>query len=138
MKIFFVLILVLLVVYLPASQSLPKKQLYIGSVVLTVEIASTSDSRSRGLMYRETLNWNNGMLFVYKREHVMEFWMRNTYVDLDIGFFDKNRVLKVIKTMKRLDETPVSSEVPVMYALEVSKGWFKSHGIVPGIQFRMD
>ena len=50
MKIFFVLILVLLVVYLPASQSLPKKQLYIGSVVLTVEIASTSDSRSRGLV----------------------------------------------------------------------------------------
>ena len=78
------------------------------------------------------------MLFVYKREHVMEFWMRNTYVDLDIGFFDKNRVLKVIKTMKRLDETPVSSEVPVMYALEVSKGWFKSHSIIPGIQFRMD
>jgi len=124
-------------VCISASQSLPQRKLLVGNAVLMVEIAEKWDTRSRGLMFRDSLDWDKGMLFIYHREQILEFWMKNTLIDLDIGFFDRERILRKIKTMKKLDETPVSSEVPVMYALEVNKGWFKARGIAEGVKFNL-
>ncbi len=112
--------------------SLKVKKVSVCGRAVFVEIADNSLSRMRGLMFRRELAWNRGMLFVYSSPRVLKFWMKNTYIDLDIGFFDEQCVLRVVKSMKKHDETTVSSDLPVVYALEVNKGWFKKSGIKVG------
>ena len=120
-----------------------KKKIKIGKVVLNVEVAETDEQHQQGLMYREKLAPNAGMIFVFNDEEPRFFWMKNTYVDLSIGFFDKNRKLIDIQDMKATTvmqkEFPnYPSRGPAQYALEVSKGWFKKNGIREGAIFNWD
>lgn len=120
-----------------------KKKMSVGSVVLTVEIADTPERQSRGLMYRTKLADGEGMLFMFDEERTQSFWMKNTYVPLDIGFFDRNRKLVDIQRMKPVKsavEIPESyrSESPAQYALEVPQGWFERHKIKKGTRFKLD
>lgn len=112
-----------------------KARIKIKNKILNIEIADTNKKKIKGLMYRRHLPWNSGMLFVYTSERILHFWMKNTYIPLDIGFFNKNKILVTVKNMKPLNETSVSSEVPVKYALEVNKGWFKKNNIRKGSKF---
>ena len=57
--------------------------------IIVVEIAKTEQQHAQGLMFRNKLNKNEGMLFVFNEERILEFWMKNTLIDLDIGYFDK-------------------------------------------------
>ncbi len=119
-----------------------KADILVGKTKLNVEIAKTETEQQRGLMFRNKLDEESGMLFVYSREQRLSFWMKNTFIPLSIGFFDKNQELVDIQDM-----TPVTSEmqsdVPsyrsagsVMYALEVNRGWFTKHKIKLKTKFK--
>ena len=73
------------------------------------------------------------MLFVFEKEKIQSFWMRNTYIPLSIAFIDKNAKIVQIEKMQPLNDTiHYASRVPVLYALEVNQGWFEKHQITIG------
>lgn len=111
-------------------------------IKITVEVARTEQEHARGLMFREKLAKDEGMLFVFENESIREFWMKNTLIDLDIGYFDKNNKLIDIQQMKAVtsimqtDLPTYPSKKPAQYALEMTKGWFKKNKIEEGAQFK--
>jgi len=120
-----------------------KKKIRIGQLKIDVELAKTNEQQQRGLMYRKSLKHNDGMLFVFDREDYRTFWMKNTWIDLSIGYFDKNRILKEIIDMKAtssLEVAPPSypNRFPAQYALEMNKGWFSKNKIKIGDKFNWD
>ena len=113
-------------------------EIQIGAKKITVEMAVTPQQHEKGLMYRETLEKDKGMLFVFDREETLSFWMKNTYVDLSIAYIDKKLKIIDIQDMKSTSPLEVTepatypSKKPAMYALEMSKGWFKASNIKVG------
>jgi len=105
-------------------------------VEVQVEIADGPFEQQRGLMYRTTLGEDRGMLFVYRREQPLSFWMKNTRLPLSIAYIDSKGRITDILDMKPLDDKPphyVSSK-PVQYALEVNLGFFDERGVKVGDQ----
>ena len=103
-----------------------------GADTVVAEIASVPEQREKGLMDRDEVPDGTGMLFVFPRSEERSFWMRDTYVPLDIAFFDdRNRVVG-IKQMEALDESLVDSEIATPLVLEVRRGWFADRGIEVG------
>ena len=104
-----------------------------------VEIASTITERSHGLMYRTHLDLDEGMLFVYSQEEFLKFWMLNTYIPLDIIFFNDKKVVVDVQTM--IPESKKSggnltlhiSKEPARYALEINSGISVKCRIRPGV-----
>ena len=110
----------------------------VGDAVIRVEIADDPESHLRGLMGRETLAPDTGMLFVYPRAQPLAFWMKNTPLDLDIGFFDSQGRLLNIEAMTAYDEvTRHRSQGPARYALETPRDWFARNGIQPGARLTL-
>lgn len=107
-------------------------ELRVGGVMVTAEIADTPALRERGLMGRDSLPENHGMLFVYPDERQLSFWMRNTPIALDIAFLDRSGTVVNIETMQPNDDESTVSSRPAMYALEMEAGWFEAHGVEPG------
>ncbi len=101
-------------------------------VPVMVEIADTNAERQRGLMERDELAEDAGMLFVFDREEPRSFWMRNTRIPLSIAYIDAEGRIVDIKDMEPFDETPVPSAEPAQYALEVNQGFFAEQGIEVG------
>lgn len=91
-----------------------------------VEIANNAASRSQGLMYREKLEDDHGMVFIFPRETVLRFWMKNTLIPLDIIFLDKQfRIVNIAQGALPCEEVPClrySSQVPAKYVIEVNAG----------------
>ncbi len=105
----------------------------VGAKPLRVEIVQNDEERMRGLMDREQLAEDQGMLFVFEEARVQSFWMRNTFIPLDIAFIDANGKIIDIQQMEPLDETKsYRSPGPVPYVLEVNAGWFERNGIKVG------
>lgn len=111
---------------------------------LVVEVADDHEKRAQGLMNRTKLGENEGMLFVFTRPQSLSFWMKDTYIDLSIAYFDKDKSLKEIYDMKGQsmmekvqDFSNYPSKCRCQYALEVNKGWFKKHGIKEGASFKL-
>jgi hypothetical protein len=107
-------------------------ELSVGGVSVTAEIADTPALRERGLMGRDSLPENHGMLFVYPDERQLSFWMRNTPLALDIAFVDGSGTIINIETMQPNDDENTFSSSPAMYALEMEAGWFEANGVEPG------
>lgn len=107
-------------------------ELDVGGVSVTAEIADTPALRERGLMERDSLPENHGMLFVYPEERDLSFWMRNTPLALDIAFIDRGGTIVNIETMRPNDDANTVSTRPAMYALEMEAGWFEANGVEPG------
>ena len=96
---------------------------YNKNITFNVEVAKTIEERRSGLMYRKKLLNNEGMLFVFPHERIIQLWMKNTYIPLDVIFISENKVIVDIKrNMKRLSETIVRSKVKSRYALEFNAG----------------
>lgn len=117
-----------------------KEKITIGDKTITVEMAESRDQHERGLMFRKSLPENQGMLFVFEDESVRYFWMKNTIIDLSIGYFDKTKTLIDIQEMTAasvMEARPRSypSAKPAMYALEMTKGWFAKNNIKVGQKF---
>ena len=97
--------------------------IYNKNITFNVDIAKTIEERRIGLMYRKKLLNNEGMLFIFPREKIIQLWMKNTYIPLDVIFISENKVIVDIKrNMKRLSETIVRSKVKSRYALEFNAG----------------
>lgn len=102
---------------------------------LTVEMAVTPRQRQVGLMFRESMPEDRGMLFIFEEEEHQAFWMKNTYIPLDMVFIDSTgRVVHVHENAKPEDETVIHSQKPAMAVLEVNAGMAKPLGLVPGSQ----
>ena len=97
--------------------------IYNKNITFNVEVAKTIEERRSGLMYRKKLLNNEGMLFIFPREKIIQLWMKNTYIPLDVIFISENKVIVDIKkNMEKLSETIVKSKVKSRYALEFNAG----------------
>src|SRR5262245_871537 len=99
----------------------------------TVEVVSTDEERAKGLMYRRELPEGRGMLFDFKNEQPVAFWMKNTYIPLDMIFIRADgRILRIAENTEPMSERLVPSGGPVLGVLEVIGGTAKKLGIAPG------
>lgn len=115
------------------AESLETVGLIIAGHSLTAEVAATPEQQARGLMFRESMPANHGMLFPFPEPRTASFWMRNTPLPLSIAYLDTRGVILEIHDMKPFDERSIrSASGRVAYALEVHQGWFRRHGITPG------
>jgi uncharacterized membrane protein (UPF0127 family) len=105
-----------------------------GADTVVAEVASTSEERAEGLMYRESVPDRTGMLFVFPDNQIRSFWMANTFIALDIAYMDPSfRVVDIIAMEPRVTES-YPSAAPAMYGLEVRQGWFSERDITVGAQ----
>ena len=110
------------------------------TVPIDIEIVDNQAEITRGLMYRPFLPDSAGMLFIFPQEAVRSFWMKNTYIPLDIIFVDANReVVTIQSNTQPLSTEPVPSYKPAKYVIEVNAGFTEKYGINEGsrIQFKI-
>lgn len=115
-----------------AQQPLPTVKLNFGIHLVTAELADNDASRMRGLMFRERLTPNHGMLFVFEARAVHCMWMRNTLIPLSVAFIDDDGSVVNIEDMQPKTEVSHCASRPVRYALEMDKGWFAQRGLKAG------
>lgn len=100
---------------------------------IQVELARSSQEWAKGLMFRKELGDRQGMFFVGSTQRPLSFWMKNTYVSLDIIYIDKNlKVVSIAENTKPLSEDPIPSEGPATHVLEVKAGVAKELGLKKG------
>lgn len=103
------------------------------SIKLTVEVAKTFEQRTMGLMFRKSLEENHGMLFIFEDEVVRKFWMKNTYISLDLLFIGSDWLIKHIhNNAVPLDLSSLSSQEPVQYVIEVNSDFVEKNDIKIG------
>jgi len=103
-----------------------------GIVRLVVELALTPAQHQQGLMHRTELNDGEGMLFVFDRDQMLSFWMKNTLIPLSIAYIAADGRIVEIFDMEPGNLNPVRSSRSVRYALEVPQNWFSRAGLGPG------
>ena len=106
--------------------------------VIKAEIARTAEERSQGLMFRKKLPEGEGMLFIFEYDHVLSFWMKNTYIPLSIAFISSSGRITEIMDMYPHDTNSVLSSRSVRYALEAPQGWFSRAGVNIGDIVNLD
>jgi uncharacterized membrane protein (UPF0127 family) len=115
---------------------LPNEQTFIfltlKEKIIRVEVARTEREKGKGLMFRESLGKDEGMLFIYDREETLSFWMKNTRIPLSIAFIDQQGEIVDIQDMEPFNLRTRVSARPAQYALEMNQGWFKKNGIGVG------
>jgi len=113
------------------------EQITVSGTDIEVELAITPEEHMAGLMYRNTLEDNKGMLFVFPDEKRLSFWMKNTYVPLSVAFIDENGRITQIETMKPRSLDLHDSREKVRYALEMKSNWFEIHNVREGDVVKM-
>ena len=119
------------------SQNLETQNLFIitetSEIVVKVEIADEPQERNSGLMFRESLDHNSGMFFVFEREDRLSFWMKNTLIPLDMLFIDENfEIVEIKEFVPPCLEDPCPnfpSNKPARYVLEVNGGFVEKNNI---------
>jgi uncharacterized membrane protein (UPF0127 family) len=110
-----------------------------GEVVVQVEVADTEAAHARGLMYRRELARDRGMLFVFSTEEEHSFWMKNTFLPLDMIFVsDGLEVVGVVADAEPLTESSRSVGKPSRYVVEVNAGFARERGITAGTRMRVE
>lgn len=110
------------------------------NVTVSLEVAANGEERAEGLMYRESLPENHGMVFVYSNEGQRRFWMKNTLIPLDIIYLDSDgKVVNVAEAEPQpnasdddLERYP--SDGPAQYVIELEQGFSEEHGVEPGTE----
>ena len=118
------------------NQRLPTVEIEAGIHLIRAEVAADNQTRALGLMYREALGRNEGMLFVFNERGRECFWMKNTRIPLSIAFIADDGLIVNIADMAPYDETSHCAARPVRFALEMERGWFAKHGISAGQRLR--
>ena len=121
---------------LAQSQGLLRIPLYLNDKQIRVEVAQTPDERAQGLMGRKVLGDSEGMLFIFETEGQHSFWMKNTPLPLSIAFIDKDGRIVAITDMSPWTLDSHAPPRPILYALEMRKGWFSSNGVKVGDRVR--
>ena len=115
----------------------------VGDKSLKVSLAITPEQQKRGLMNivgmpPRVLPENEGMLFIYRREEILSFWMKNTTLPLSIAFIDKDYNITELRDMQPSGLDRVRSAKPAQYALEVNRGWFTKNNIKVGDKVKLE
>ena len=123
----------------PQSATAPLRtvSMKIGRETIILEIADTPKLRETGLMRRESMAPDHGMLFVFEHRQFLGFWMRNTLIPLDILYVDADGRVATIRQMKPLDETSIASREPVLYAIELNEGAAARAGVKEGDRLQL-
>ena len=104
-----------------------------GEFAFTIELADTSETRAKGLMFRQSLDDDKGMLFDFKEEREVSFWMQNTFIPLDMIFIGADGIIKSIHPNARPhDQTGIPSEFPVRFVFEIAGGRAAEIGLEVG------
>ena len=137
LTIFFSIMLILSPLLSCKSKKLPVKDIKIirhdgTEFIVEAEIAEKTEDRNHGYMERKVIPDGTGMLFVFKKDQILSFWMKNTPHPLSIAYIDSKGKIRDIYDMKPYSLASVVSTVSVRYALEVPQGWYKKNGITTG------
>ncbi|MGR3178987.1 MAG: DUF192 domain-containing protein [Candidatus Anammoxibacter sp.] len=104
----------------------------IAGIKTYVELAITDEEHRKGLMFRDKLKEDHGMLFIFPDEKHVSFWMKNTLIPLSIAFIKEDGWIAQIEDMQPNSLESHASEMKVKYILEMQQGWFKEKEIVVG------
>lgn len=113
-------------------QKLPVISLTAGIHLISAELAANDAEREQGLMFRQKLGPNEGMVFVFEAPVHTCMWMKNTLIPLAVAFIDLSGKIVNIEEMQAQSLESHCAAKPVMYALEMNQGWFKQRHIKPG------
>ena len=136
-------ILIILSVFLiVSSASCKSKKLPVIDITITsadgsthlvkAEVAEKEEDRNHGYMERKKIPDGTGMLFIFDRDQILSFWMKNTPHPLSIAYIDTKGKIRNIYDMTPFSLTPIKSTSSVRYALEVPQGWFRDNNINVG------
>ena len=110
----------------------PTTKLTAGMHLIQAEVAQTDPQRQQGLMFREKMANNHGMVFVFDQPTTQCMWMKNTLLPLSVAFIDADGKIVNIEDMQPKTLDSHCSAKPVKYALEMNLGWFKQKNVKPG------
>jgi uncharacterized membrane protein (UPF0127 family) len=117
-----------------AHAELPTIQLRAGMHLIRAEVAADNAARMQGLMHRESLGPNAGMLFIFDEAAIHCMWMKNTLIPLSVAFIDESGTIINIADMQPHSEQSHCAAAQALFALEMAKGWFAQRGVKPGMQ----
>ena len=115
-----------------AQNAMPVLELNAGFHRIEAEVAATDQNRQVGLMNRQAMPQQRGMLFVFMQPNTHCMWMRNTLIPLSVAFIDDEGYIINIEDMKPQTEDNHCARQPARYALEMNLGWFRSRNLGPG------
>ncbi len=116
------------------NPKLSTMKVWVGPEELVTEIAKTPRQRQTGMMFRESMDEMEAMLFVFNTPQQLGFYMKNTSIPLSCAYISPEGKIEEIHDLHPFDEDPVFSESSrVQYVLEVRQGWFDDHQIKPGM-----
>ena len=122
-----------------AQPKLRTMKLWLGPKEITAELAVTETEIATGMMFRDKMAENEGMLFIFGRPHRTSFYMKNTYVPLSCAYITPEGAIAEIHDLKPLDENPVPARTDqIQYVLEVRQGWFDRNGVRVGMIVRTE
>ena len=132
-----VVFLLFFLLFSACGKKLPSQKLTITrangtSVTCNAELARTPEERSHGYMGRKHIPSGTGMLFIFEKDQILSFWMKNTPHPLSIAYIDSSGKIKDIFDMKPYSLAEIISTSSVRYALEVPQGWFSEQNIKKG------
>lgn len=110
----------------------PVISLTAGIHVIKAEVASREAERQQGLMFREKMGPNEGMLFLFEAQAGVCMWMKNTLIPLSVAFIDDGGKIVNIEDMQPQTTDSQCAKKPIRYALEMNLGWFRQKNIKPG------
>lgn len=100
---------------------------------LDIELAQTDEAIQYGMMYRKSMDFDRGMLFKMQYERPQSFWMKNTYISLDIIYINSQmNIVSIQEKAEPLSEKSLPSYEPAIYVLEVNGGYSEAMGVKPG------
>ena len=102
------------------------------TLTVKAEIAEKEEERNHGFMERKNIPDGTGMLFIFDRDQILSFWMKNTPHPLSIAYIDYNGKIRNIYDMTPFSLTPIKSTSSCRYALEVPQGWFDKNNVNVG------
>ena len=107
----------------------------VNDTTLHLQVALSQSEQARGLMFRESLDKDHGMIFVFKEAGSRAFWMRNTPIRLDLAYIDPSgKILEVRKLYPYSETTVPSRSDAVQFVIEMNRGWFDANNLGPGSQ----
>lgn len=133
-----ILVSTLLLTFLSCgAKKLPTKSITItrqdsSTITVLAEIAKTTEERNHGFMERKHIPDGTGMIFVFEKDQILSFWMKNTPHPLSIAYIDSHGKIRNIYDMQPYNLSPVVSTVSARYALEVPQGWYAANNINVG------
>lgn len=122
-----------------AQPRLPTTKLWLGAQELTAELAARPKEIMTGMMFRQTMEENEAMLFIFTSADRRSFWMKNVSLPLSCAYIDSDGVILEIHDLKPLEEKPVeSASDKIQYVLETRQGWFERNRIAVGTLVRTE